>query len=95
MKKIKILTQTYNIVESPVITHGEALYGMIDYFKNEIHICSDVSKERKKVTLIHETLHSIFEQLGFKEENDNEHLIESLSVSLYQVLEENRELFLL
>lgn len=57
------------------------------------NIWSKASEDKKRVTLIHETLHALFEQLGFIEEHGNEHLIKSLSVSLYSVLLENKDLF--
>ena len=89
MKKIKILAQTFDIIEKPVIELGQPLLGQVDHVKNKIYLFSELPNERKKVVLIHEILHSIFEQLGFNDEHDNEHLIDCLATSLYQVVKDN------
>ena len=93
IEEIKILSQSYKLLFEDVISQGEALMGHIDFFKNTITLCSQISDDNKKVVLLHEILHSIFEQLGFQEENDNEHLINALSTSLFQVFQDNKTLF--
>lgn len=89
---IKILGETFIVKESEVIDYNCDLLGQVDHMKNEITIKKELSEDKKNVTLIHEILHVIFEQLGFNEDHDNEHLIKSLSSSIYQVFSDN-ELF--
>ena len=92
-QSIKILSQKYMIVEVPVIEQGERYAGLIDHFNNTIYLCSTLNEDKKSVTLLHEILHAVFAQLGFSEEHDNEHLIDSLASSIYQVLRDNKNLF--
>lgn len=92
-KLITVLSQTFEIIEIDSIDFEAPVLGKITHHENTIHICRKLSTDRKKVVLLHEILHSIFEQLGFEEEHDNEHLINSLSTSIYQVLKQNPDLF--
>lgn len=92
--KIKILSQIFEVEEAAFKDDEEELcFGEIEFEKNRILINRDTSEERKEVTLLHEILHSVFQQLGFKEENDNEHLICSLSEALMMIVKENPKLF--
>ncbi len=91
-KQIKIMNLTYIIEEINEFGDDKTL-GQILYMKQKILIRADLTDERKKVTLLHETLHGIFEQLGFKEECDNEHLIDALSTALIQVMSDNKSIF--
>lgn len=90
---MKILNLDYKIVEESVIDNNNDLLGRINYIDQIIYIKSTLSKEHKKIVLLHETLHSILQQLGFDEEHDNEHLIDSLSTAIYQVLQDNKTTF--
>lgn len=83
---MKILSLEYEIIEEKIIDNDNDVLGGINYVTQKIHIKKTLSKEHKKIVLLHETLHSILQQLGFDEENDNEHLIDSLSTAIYQVL---------
>lgn len=91
INKLKVLANDYDVIEKPVINQGQALLGMIDYFKNEILICSTLSLESKHVTVLHEVLHAIFEQLGFDKEHDDEQLIKSLSTCIYLFMKDNKQ----
>lgn len=88
--KIKVLSQTLTIIEEPNIEFGESLVGQIDHVKGNIYICSLMPIEKKKVVLIHEALHSIFEQLGLNEKHDDEQLINTLATSIYLLYTENK-----
>lgn len=89
-KTIKILSQEFEVIEDEHLLNE---FGYIDFEKNKIVIKSGLSEDRKKITLMHETLHAILQQLGFTQENDNEHLIDSLATSLLEVLKQNQMLF--
>ena len=91
-RKIKILSMEYEVKEVDNIEHGSDEIGRIQHLDNLILIKRGINEERKKVVLIHEIIHAIFEQLGFSEEHDNEHLINSLANSIYQVFTSNKDL---
>lgn len=87
---VKVLSQEYLIKHVDVIDKATTVLGMIDHIENTIYIKNNLPPEKEKVTLIHEILHAIFEQLGFDDEHDNEHLIKSLSTAIYQVFKSNK-----
>ncbi len=89
MESVTILGVPYSVKLVPVISLDELTVGQIDYLKQEILILEGLGDDLFQVTLLHEVLHGIFNQLGFDEEN-NEHLIQALSTALYQVLRENK-----
>lgn len=93
MSKIKIMSQSYDIEQMETIELGVIKLGEVNHLENLIKICSTIPEDKKKIVLLHEILHVIFQQLGFDEEHDNEHLIDCLANSLYQVLEDNPKLF--
>lgn len=88
-EKIKILNLTYEIKEVPIIDHDETTMGMVSHHDQVIYIKNNLTEERKEVVLIHEIIHSIFQQLEFTEENENEHLVQSLATAIYQVFKDN------
>lgn len=89
-KSINILGTKYVLEFVPIISREEFLVGQIDYVNQKIQLLEDLGEDVVKVTLFHEILHGIFNQLGFSEEETNEHLIQSLATALYQVLKENK-----
>ena len=93
MTSINILGSTYRIRFEPDLVRDRGRQAEINYIKQEIVIDADTSRtDRAFVSLLHETLHAIFEGLDFEEENENEHLIQSLATSIYQVLISNKQL---
>lgn len=90
--KINILGLNFHIKEVDCIEHGSLDIGRIDHINQIIYLKKGMSKERKKVVLIHEALHSIFQQLGFSEEHDDEHLIDCLAKSIDDLLRNNDNL---
>ena len=90
MDKIKILGQTYNIIEKDM-KNEEVIFGEIEYLTNTIIINKKMQEEKKKITLLREVLHAIFSQLRLDEKiNESENLISSLAESLYMFLNENK-----
>lgn len=90
---MKILNLYYEIIETDVIDNDNDVLGRINYITQKIYIKKGLTKEHKKIVLLHEILHSILQQLGFDEEHDNEHLIDSLSTAIYQVFNDNKTTF--
>lgn len=86
---IKVLNLTFDVIEVECIEHGSSEVGRIEHLTQKIYIQKGLSKEQKKVVLLHEILHSIFQQLGFDEEHNDEKLICSLSTTLIKLLEDN------
>ena len=89
MREVKIFGETYEVIEQEIIDNMVEKIGLIDHLQNKIYIKKSISEDKKKVTLIHEILHGVLSQLGFDEEHDNEHLIDSLATALYQVFKSN------
>lgn len=89
MEVVTILGVPYSVKLVPVISLDELTVGQIDYLKQEILILEGLGEDLFQVTLLHEVLHGIFNQLGFDEGN-SEHLIQALATALYQVLRENK-----
>ncbi len=91
-ERVNILGLTYEVQEVEVVNRGEALWGMIDYDSQVIRIDANASTERKGQTFLHELLHGILNELGFKKLNENESVVQSISATLYHVLfGQNRE----
>ncbi len=90
MEKIDILGVPYTISRVPYISREELTVGQIDYLGQEIKILDDLEDALYHVTLLHEIFHAILNQLGFSEEESNEHLVQSLATALYQVLTRNQ-----
>ena len=86
--KLNILGSTYQVDFVDSISRDELRVGETDYLNQTIKILSGLHSDQETVTLIHEILHIIFSQLEFIKEN-NEHLIQGLATSLYQVFKEN------
>ena len=86
--ELNILGSTYQVDFVDSIRRDELRLGETDYLNQTIKILSGLHSDLETVTLIHEILHVIFNQLEFVEEN-NEHLVQSLATSLYQVFNEN------
>lgn len=87
--QLKILGLNYDLREVECIEHGTQDIGRVDFINQAIYIKKDLHNDRKKIVLIHEILHAIFEQLGFTEENENEQFINSLAVAIYELLKNN------
>lgn len=93
--KVDILGIKYSVKVKKNLVRDEGKQAEINFIEQKIIIDEDVvNSDRVWTNLLHEILHGIFEQLGFEEENNNEHLIQSLASSIYQVFKANRKLFL-
>lgn len=88
-KTINILGLTYTIEEVEQVDKNQRMFGEVDYVTQTIKIEKGLTKEKKVNVLIHEVLHAIFERLNFQKENENEHLIDCLTLAIYQILNDN------
>ena len=91
--KIKILNLEFEVIEKECVMHGSEAVGQIEHLEQVIEIKKGLSKERKQQILLHEIIHSCFEQLGYRKEHDDEHLIDIISTSLCLVLRDNPHIF--
>jgi len=86
---MKIGVIDYKITEVSGLKDGNIdLNGHIIYNDMEIKLEKSLAPIPKAITLLHEILHGIIIQSGWKH---NELLIEMLSYNLYQVLKDNHK----
>jgi hypothetical protein len=90
---VNILGVPYTVAHVPYISKEEYTLGYIDYEKQKISIDADLSEEKAAITLLHEVIHGILNELNFVEENRNEHLVHGLALSLRMCLDSNPSLF--
>lgn len=57
--------------------------------KQSIRLNSEMSKELTEETFLHEIIHQILGQKSFKNEDQDEKLVDTLAAGLYQVLKDN------
>jgi len=77
--KYKVVLKTENLMK----VKGNTLFGLHDSKNCTISINKGATDSRKKETLIHETLHAILTNAGFKEQD--EHYIDTISNGLLQL----------
>jgi len=95
LDEVKILGLTYAIERVPVVSRDDKLWGRIDYEDLTIKIDANMSEKRQAHTIAHEAIHGILGALGFREENENETLVQSLSTALCQCVTDNPGLFMI
>lgn len=88
--KIKIGGIAYSIWEDINIhaQNGDRLMGEINYAHKIITLDSNLNRDMKRVTLLHELLHGIINHAGGKH---NEGQIDMVSNGLYQIFKENEK----
>lgn len=84
--KVTIMGIPYKVTEVDVVRKNEALWGEIDYQKQEIRLDKELAPQKKEQVFTHEVLHGILEAIGEKELNEDENLVQGISSALYQVL---------
>ena len=92
MEQIKIQGIIYRICVENNLIRDSGTQAEINFVDRIIRIDSAIyGTDRGNIALLHEVIHGILEGLCFEEENENEHLIQCLAVSLYQVFKEEIE----
>jgi len=94
MDKLKVGFLTYSISD---FDDGHAdlrgVYGTQNAVKQEIRIDSNLSKERRKETFLHELLHAIWGQwITVEGEVEEEVAVRALAIGLATVFKDNPEL---
>lgn len=85
-EKVTILGLEYKVEEVEVVDMQEALWGKIDYENLSIRIDASLSDARKQQTLLHEVLHGILEELGYRKLNEDENAVQGIAAALYCIL---------
>lgn len=84
VKYVNIMGLDYKIEYVDGLIENRGLSGQISYREQLIQIDNNVaSEERKEITLLHEIIHGLLEEMGYFELTNNEHLINTLAYGLY------------
>lgn len=75
--------------------NGMVSYGYIYHKPGVIEVSQDLCDSQKKITLIHELIHGIFQQYSYDELDNDEKLIEVLAISFRQLLSDDTFLSML
>lgn len=94
-KKVKVGGVTYKITnEKNPLMDGELCYGLCDRKELAITMNSDLNEQRYNQTLVHEIMHAVVDEAGLDLGEDEEDIVNRISLVWYQVLTENRFDFL-
>ena len=93
VNKLNVLGLEFTVREVPQIARGEVYAGYIQYMEQDIQIDSTMMPDRKRVALMHETIHAILNTYCMHTENENERLVQALALGLCQVLKDNKGAF--
>jgi len=86
---LKIGKLEFDVVSSCRLSHeGEMIYGFCHYGSQVIYVEEEMCKQAQDVTIMHEVLHAIFDQVG---EEQDEGRIDRLSHALYAFILDNKE----
>lgn len=89
--KIVVSGINYEIKEVNGLAEEHGLGGQILYEKGIIKIDSNMCEDKKEQVLVHEMLHSVFNEAGYDEHE--EEMVVRLGIVLYQVLKNNNIYF--
>ena len=92
---LRIQGVDYQIIASPQgIVADEFVFGLVEFEKARIRITTeDVDEQIQKITLLHEVFHIILDNFGIDTGENKEFVVDSLARGMYQILEDNPELF--
>lgn len=85
----------YQILASPQgLAAEEFVFGLVEFEKARIRITTEgVDEQIQKITLLHEVFHIILDNFGIDTGESEEFVVDSLARGMYQILEDNPELF--
>ena len=85
----------YQILASPQgLLVEEFVFGLVEFEKARISITTEgVDEQIQKITLLHEVFHIILDNFGIDTGESEEFVVDSLARGMYQILEDNPELF--
>lgn len=92
--EIKIGGATYQVItEDHLIDDDVYKWGSTDVGQKIIRLTTDISIQAIKQTFIHELTHAIMYESGLDDYWSNEQIVNQTSLVLYQVINENHEVF--
>ncbi|WP_370222012.1 ImmA/IrrE family metallo-endopeptidase [Cytobacillus sp.] len=89
--KVTVAGIDYAVIQVDEIDNNPLQMGQILYQKSLIQIKHGMSENKKEQTLVHELLHACFNESGFEEQDED--MINRVSIVLYQVLKDNKLYF--
>lgn len=92
---LRIQGVDYQILASPQgLLVEEFVFGLVEFEKARIRITTEgVDEQIQKITLLHEVFHIILDNFGIDTGESEEFVVDSLARGMYQILEDNPELF--
>ena len=92
MEQIKIQGIDYDLCVQDNLIRDFNAQAEINYVQKKIRVDSAIyATDRGYIAIMHEIIHGVLEGLCFEDENNNEHLVQCLAVSLYQIFKEEIE----
>lgn len=88
--KIKIGGLVYSVEQTENITFGHEYGGEIHFKDLKINI-RPTSRRRREACFLHEVMHAIFDNLGYKDHDEKE--LDALSNALYALIVDNPKMF--
>jgi hypothetical protein len=85
--KVKIGAITYKVKEVNNMHEEFDHLGQILYTKGKIQVDKDLADDWKEQVLVHEILHGVFFEAGIEEQDED--MINRVSIILHQVLKDN------
>ncbi|PIC72419.1 ImmA/IrrE family metallo-endopeptidase [Sporosarcina sp. P17b] len=86
--QVKVAGIDYTVQEVEGFVEEHELGGQVIYHKGKIKIDSAMCKTKKEQIFVHELTHAIFMEAGYDEQDED--MVNRLSIVLYQVLKDNR-----
>lgn len=83
---INILGLTYKIIEVDVVNKEMYRAGEINFVEQVIRIDKTLTNQRKEITLMHEIIHGICEQMQYDDIGENEKVVQGFAIALHQIL---------
>lgn len=93
MKKIKVGGIDYELIAKENLEDkNESVWGFVEYESSKIYVRSNISRQKKLQTVIHESLHAMFHESGLDNYANDEKIVTPLSNMLHQFLKDNPSL---
>lgn len=91
--RIKVAGTHYEIIREKGLMAEDDVYGNVKYVTAKIRLDSELPPERMQQVLIHELLHAVFYEAGFREHEED--VVNRVANVLHQVLADNDVLALM
>lgn len=93
MKKIKVGGIDYELIAKENLEDkNESVWGFVEYESSKIYVRSNIARQKKLQTVIHESLHAMLHESGLDNYANDEKIVTPLSNMLHQFLKDNPSL---